>query len=161
MADDVDGLAQHFSRFLCSHATEIPHLDELGQGLVFSSKGFNRGIELDELEQFDAFLALHLQAGGPGRVPIRATGSLLAGACSRVVDQNLPHDSGSYGQKMDLVGEPAFRAVGQLQVNLMDKGSSLECVIRAFPRQVAGGNPVEFLVQSRCEFLHYGMVPDT
>jgi len=49
MPHGVYGLSEHFSRFFCRHASEIPHFDQSGKRLIFLRKRFESTIKVQNL----------------------------------------------------------------------------------------------------------------
>lgn len=49
MPHGVYGLSEHFSRFLCRHASEIAHFDQPGKRLIFLRKRFESTIKVQNL----------------------------------------------------------------------------------------------------------------
>src|SRR5688572_29803286 len=92
MADSVDRQAKRLRRLLRGHAAEIPHFDQPRQRFVFRRQGFDGVVQLDQIQQLDTSVTLHLEVSRPLHKPARSRRPLLSGAGSGIVDQNLPHD---------------------------------------------------------------------
>ena len=54
---------------------------------------------------------------------------------------------------MNLVRDPPVLFTKELQISLMDKSGSLQCVVGPLPAQVARGNPVKLIIKRRQEVV--------
>src|SRR5437773_862569 len=59
---------------------------------------------------------------------------------------------------MDFVGKCSLRSIEQLQIRLMNQSCRLECVIWAFAGEMPQSNPMQLVIQSRCQLVQCGGV---
>jgi hypothetical protein len=62
---------------------------------------------------------------------------------------------------MNFVRKPVLLTGKQLQIGLMDECGGLQGVIGPLRAQVAGRNPVQFVIQWRQDFVECGLVSGT
>jgi len=84
--------------------------------------------------------------------------STFAGApLARMVDQDLPHRSRGYAEKVRAVLPSHSPLIHQPEVRLVDERGGLERVIRSLPTHIGGSDPAQFRLNGRCEpFLILG-----
>jgi len=156
IAHYMHGKAENTGALFGGHASEVAHLHEASQVLVFGGEDRESVIKLDEIQQFKPGSCLQLDEGSPG-VGV-APAALQSGSLSRVVHQNLPHDTGGDREKMDFIIKLAFGSIEELHVGLMDQRRGLEGMVRTLAPQVTAGDAVHLRVQRRHNLVEGGWI---
>ena len=151
---------QHLRGFLSRHSSEVAHFNQPCQRFVFSRKRLDRAIQLNQLQQFDAALAFHFQAGYRDRSAVTG-GSFLGRSAACVIDQHLSHHPGGNRQKMHFVGEALGTPGEQLEISLMDQRGRLQRMIAPLSKQMAGRNPMQLIVQGGQKIVQRGLISRT
>lgn len=141
VADDMDGQAEGGSGFFGGHTPEVAHFDEAGEGFILARERVQGCVERDDFNSFER--AAFRRRGADGPIRRRITASLFRQSRARMIHQDLAHDAGRDGKKVDAAVEIASRPFKYPDVRLVDERRRLERMATAFTPKVAGRDPAQ------------------
>ena len=80
---------------------------------------------------------------------------------SGVINNDLAHRSGGYGEEVGAVLPARIGLIGQAQISLVDQRRSLQCVIGTLPAHMTMSDASKFLIDQRSQFREGSIVPVT
>ena len=154
MAHHVDRQSQCLGGFLGSHASEVAHLDKLSEHLVLACERVKCGVELDE---FDLLVHVLIGCFDAGDLLRGISAASLPGSTRTcMIDQDLSHDPRRDSDEMDSVSVLMPALAGELQVEFVNQGCRLQCMIGSLSVQPSRRDSVEFVVELAYQIIQHG-----
>jgi hypothetical protein len=150
VSNDVNRLAEDLRGFLRGHASQVAHLDEAGEGLIFAVESVESGVHVQQVYLVSRSRRWRFHQRHPlhrFRFRGRIAGALDGATGARIVHEYLPHHTLCDGEKVRAIVKAAVAIAHQFHLRLVDERGRLQGVIGSLPTQVPGRNPMKLVVQ--------------
>src|SRR4051795_11506588 len=135
--------------FLRSHATEIPHLDQLCLPLIRFFKALQCVVQ-SEYGTVGLWIPVRQLTNGN----LQLSAALLRGSGASCFHKNLPHQTGRYPVEVSAVLERRLTPSCQFQKRFVDQSRSLQRTRFYLPPQMRSRQFLQFLVNQRYQRVH-------